>query len=194
MMQEDGSGLRVLTRGMQPFLAASGTWVAYTYQTNDPYHRQIWRINTDGSGKKQLTYLGDPDYPDANAPAISPDEKWVAFFSGKESDKMTENPSQPITTWGHRNVAITPADGGDRKTLTSCVPVTTEAQLRDASEDRDRCIAADNPAWAPDGSYLIFDVGMIGRGGTETWRVDKDGTNFGPYYPASRGIVRVPLI
>jgi len=39
MMQSDGSGLQQLTRGMQPFLALSGTWIVYTLQTDIPYHR-----------------------------------------------------------------------------------------------------------------------------------------------------------
>src|SRR5436305_1099217 len=74
VMREDGSGLRLLTTGMQPSLAASGTWIAYTLQIDAPYHRQIWRIDTDGNNNQQLTSLGDPDYPDANAPNVSPDE------------------------------------------------------------------------------------------------------------------------
>lgn len=195
VMRHDGSGLKEIAQGMQPFLAPSGTWIAYTYQTEDPYHRQIWRINTDGSGKKQLTFLGDPDYPDGNAPSISPDEKWIAFFSGKESDKMTVNPNQSIFTWGHRNVAIMPAEGGPRKTLTPCRPVTTEAELRAATPASGKCIAADNPAWTPDGKWLVFDTGFFAPGspGTETWLVDLNGEHFQPFYAVSRGIVRVPI-
>ena len=40
-----------IARGAQPSLARSGTWLSYTYETDNPYHRQIWRINTDGTGK-----------------------------------------------------------------------------------------------------------------------------------------------
>jgi hypothetical protein len=187
IMQEDGSGLQELTRGMQPSLALSGTWIAYTFQIDNPYHREIWRINTDGTGLKQLTFLGDPDYPDANAPNISPDESMVAFFSGKESDRAPAGLTQSVFTFGHRNVAVIPAEGGTRKTLTPCHPVTTQAQI-DATDD---CIAADNPAWTPDGQWLIFDTGF--KTGTETWLVDLNGQNFQRIYPESRGIVRVPL-
>jgi Tol biopolymer transport system component len=129
MVQQDGSGLKELTRGQQPFLALSGRWIAYTFQTDNPYHREIWRINTDGTGIQQLTFLGDPDYPDANASNISPDETMVAFFSGKESDRGAAGFSQPVFTFGHRNVAVIPATGGARKTLTPCHPVTTQAEL-----------------------------------------------------------------
>jgi Tol biopolymer transport system component len=193
MMQTDGSGLKELTRGMQPFLAFSGTWIAYTYQTDNSYHREIWRINTDGTNKKQLTFLGNPDYPDANASSISPDEQWVAFFSGKESDRMLPGaPQQSPFTFGYRNVAIVPALGGSRKTLTPCRPVTTEVEMHAATEASGNCIAADNPAWTPDGKWLIFDIGFSDGGGT--WLVDMNGQNFQRFYPTGRGIERVPLI
>jgi len=41
MMQSDGWVCSNLTRGMQPFLALSGTWIVYTLQTDIPYHREI---------------------------------------------------------------------------------------------------------------------------------------------------------
>jgi Tol biopolymer transport system component len=187
IMQKDGSALRELTRGMQPSLALSGAWIAYTFQLDNPYHREIWRINTDGTNLKQLTFLGDPNYPDANAPNISPDESMVAFFSGKESDRAPAGLTQSVFTFGHRNVAVVRAEGGTRKTLTPCHPVTTQAEI-DATND---CIAADNPAWTPDGKWLIFDTGF--KTGTETWLVDLNGQNFQQIYPQSRGIVRIPL-
>lgn len=185
-VQSDGSNLKEITTGMQPFLALSGDWIAYTFQTEDPYHRQIWRINTDGTNQRQLTFLGDPDYPDANAPNISPDESKIAIFSGKESDKLG-GPMQSVFTFGHRNVAVIPATGGVRRTLTPCKPVTTQEELDATTE----CIAADNPAWTPDSQWLIFDVGFKDAG--QTWLVDKEGHNFQRFYDRSRGTVRVAL-
>src|SRR5262249_7082232 len=145
--------------------------------------RQIWRIDTDGTHQQQLTFLGDPDYPDANAPNISPDERTIAFFSGKEST----GPDQSVLSFGYRNVAIIPATGGARRTLTPCSPVTTQAEL-DANT---HCIAADNPAWTPDGQWLVFDIGY--KTGTETWMIDRSGQGFQRFYPQGRGTVRVPL-
>lgn len=180
-----GAAPRVVARGALPYLAPSGTWFTYTVQTDEPYHRQVWRANIDGSGAKQLTFLGDPDYPDANASAISPDEKWIAIFSGKES--APTGVDQPVTDFGYRNVAVIPASGGARKIVTSCTPVTSPDQI---PLKRD-CVAADNPAWFPDGSALIFDVGFVE--GTSTWAVNLDGTGFRKFYPEGRGVVRVPL-
>jgi hypothetical protein len=191
-MQKDGTGLQEVTRGMQPSLARSGTWIAFTLQTDSPYHREIWRINTDGTGLQQLTFLGDPDYPDANAPNISPDESAVAFFSGKESDRAAPGaPQESIFNWGYRNVATVPSAGGARKTLTPCHPVSTQAELDATSNATGNCVAADNPAWSPDGEWLICDTGF--ESGTETWMVDAKGQNFQSFYAQSRGIVRVAL-
>jgi hypothetical protein len=180
VMRRDGSGLSQIARGGQPFLARSGTWLSYTYETDNPYHRQIWRINTDGTGKKQLTFLGDPDYPDANASSISPDEKWIAFFSGKESDKGEAGMHQDPATWGYRNVAIMPAGGGARLTLTHCLPL----QKRRGNE----CVAADNPTWSPDGQWILHDTD---RGGI--WMININGKQEQQLYPMGRGTVRIPL-
>ena len=188
-MQSDGSGLKQLvSSGMnpsQPSLALSGTWITFTSETNAPYHREIWRINTDGTGQKQLTFLGDPDYPDANASVISPDETMVAFFSGKESDQGTAGFTQDPATWGHRNLAVIPANGGTRRTLTSCKPITEQAiNVRGPSD----CVAADNPAWSPDSKWILHDTDRAG-----IWMVDVNGQNWQLLYPTSRGTERVPL-
>jgi Tol biopolymer transport system component len=180
VMREDGSGMREIARGTQPSLAASGTWISYTYETDDPYHREIWRVNTDGTGMRQLTFLGDPDYPDANASNISPDEKWIAIFSGKEADRGDAGRIQDPATWGHRNVAIVPADGGPRRVLTPCKPLP-EASPSD-------CIAADNPAWTPDSAWLVFDTDKPG-----VWLIDIEGRRMQRLYQTGRGPVRVPI-
>lgn len=191
-INEDGTNLQKLTRGMQPFLAASGTWIAFTLQDDEPYHRQIWRVNIDGTGLEQLTSLGDADYPDANAPSISPDEQTVAFFSGKESARaVPDAPPDSIFDWGYRNVAIVPAHGGARKTLTPCHPVRTMDELQATSPETGNCVAADNPAWSPDGHWLVFDIGFYQ--GTETWLVNDSGDGFQRLLPESRGVIRVPM-
>jgi Tol biopolymer transport system component len=180
VMRRDGSGLLQVARGQQPSFARSGKWLSYTYETDNLYHRQIWRVNADGTGKQQLTFLGDPNYPDANASNISPDEKWIAFFSGKESDKGPAGLTQDPATWGHRNVAIMPANGGARITLTRCMPF----QKRRGDE----CVAADNPAWSPDGQWILYDTDKDG-----IWVIDINGQHEQQLYSTRRGTVRVPL-
>src|SRR6185369_4979565 len=103
-----------------------------------------------------------------------------AFFSGKESDRIKPGaPMQSPLTFGHRNVALVPAGGGDRKTITPCRPVTTQAEF-DAAKD---CLAADNPAWSPDGHWLVFDIGFTTGGGT--YMVDVDGASFQKFFASS---------
>ncbi len=189
-MHGDGSNPSQLVasemRPSQPSLALSGTWATYTVETDNPYHREIWRINTDGSGAKQLTFLGDADYPDANASSISPDETMVAFFSGKESDQGAAGLTQSPFTWGHRNIAVIAANGGARRTVTACKPVTSRAAV-EALRPSD-CIAADNPAWLPDGQRIIYDTNH-----DDTWMIDVNGQNARRIWPKGRGLVRVPL-
>ncbi|MGE0526547.1 MAG: TolB family protein [Bdellovibrionales bacterium] len=188
-MQSDGTGLEKLVGEnmipSQPSLALSGIWITFTSETEEPYHRQIWRIHTDGTNLKQLTFLGDPDYPDANASMISPDEKWVAFFSGKESDKGEAGRTQHPDTWGHRNVAVIPATGGPRRNLTSCKPTTEQVNTGHGYPE---CIAADNPTWSPDGRWILHDTDASG-----IWMIDVNGQNSQQLSTLTRHMVRVPL-
>lgn len=186
-MKSDGSGLHELTQGMAPVIAPSGKWIAYTNQIDAPYHRYIWRMNTDGTGKQQLTDINDPNWPDANYAAISPDETQIAIFSGKENDRNTL--TQSIFTFGHRDIAVIPATGGPRRHLTASQPVTTQAAL--AAAPPTQLIVADEPAWTPDGKSLIY-TAMLKRA-AETWIIDADGSNARLFYPKLRGLVRVPL-
>jgi hypothetical protein len=45
-----------LPSGMQPvefLLAPSGDWIAFSNDTMSLYHRELWRVNIDGTGLKQ---------------------------------------------------------------------------------------------------------------------------------------------
>ncbi len=123
--REDGTGQREVVAGdggpPQPFVARSGEWFVYMVQTSrpagssPPYHREVWRRNIDGSGAMALTNSDDtPDYPDANAPSISPDERMVAFFSGTESDDTDPTGGDP-STWGISTVRWRPGSRGCRR-------------------------------------------------------------------------------
>jgi hypothetical protein len=191
VMQADGSGLRLLVRHCTAaFLARSCSWATCTKETAG--HREIWRVDTDGTHLRQLTFpTTDPGYPDANASAISPDESTVAFFSGKESDLGTSGFTQSVLTWGNRNVAVIPADGGARRTVTHCTPVTTQAEVRALPSGA--CIAADNPAWSPDGRRLLYDRGAPRREDGGTWEIGLDGQDEHRLWPETRGAGNVPL-
>ena len=190
VMQQDGSGLKLLFQHCTaPSLALSGRWLTCTKEIDG--HREIWRINTDGTGIQQLTFPGDPDYPDGNASSISPDESTVAFFSGKESDLGMGGFTQSPLTWGHRNVALMPAAGGARKTITACTPATTPAEIQ--SFPPGACLAADNPAWSPDGKWLVYDRGGPAADDNGTWMIGTDGQNNRRLWPDTRGAGNVPM-
>jgi Tol biopolymer transport system component len=191
VMHRDGSGLRLLApHCTAASLALSGTWVTCTKETDG--HREIWRVDADGSGLRQVTFPGtDPGYPDANASSISPDEQTIAFFSGKESDLGTAGFTQSVLTWGHRDVAVIPAGGGARRTVTACTPVTTQAEVARLAPGS--CLAADNPAWSPDGTHLVYDRGAPRRADSGTWEIGLDGRGDHRLWPDTRGAGNVPL-
>ncbi len=194
-MKSDGTGLTTvpLSTGMDPgefSLALSGTWIAFSNQTQGPYNRELWRVDVNGTGLEQLTFpTTDANYPDANAPSISPDETQIAFFNGKAADPGAAGATQSIFTWGERNIAVMPATGGAITHLTSCTPVTTQAEY-DALAATD-CITADNPSWTPDGGWLVYD--RLSTQTQQTWLVGADGLNAQTLYSSSRGVARVPL-
>lgn len=174
-MDRFGANLReVVPSGIQPSLAPSGAWMTYTRQTENPYYRQVCRINVDGTGDRQLTFFGDdPIQPDANASSISPDEQRIAMFSGQEAAEGTAGATQSIYTLGPRNVAVMPASGGRRLVLTGCTPVTSPEEIAALGEWG--CFAADNPFWYPDGSLIGYDRAGQSIG---VWNVDPN-TGYG---------------
>jgi hypothetical protein len=190
IMQQDGSTLRQLIQHCTaPSLAASARFITCTMEIDK--HREIWRIDTNGTGLQQLTFPTDPDYPDGNASSISPDETTVALFSGKESDLGLNGFTQSILTWGHRDVGTIPAAGGPRRTITACTPVTTAAELQ--AFPAGACLASDNPAWSPDGKSLLYDRGSPNAGDSGTWMIDLDRQNLQRLYADTRGAGNVPM-
>jgi autotransporter-associated beta strand protein len=194
-MKGDGTDVRTvpLPSGMRPSLfslAPAGDWIVFSNETDSPHHRELWRVNIDGTGLTQLTFPTNPNYPDANAPSISPDGKQIAFFYGKGRDADPAGFTQSIFTWGNRNIAVMPADGGPITILTKCKPVTTEAELRALSRSGG-CFAADNPAWTPDGGSLLYDNS---RGGTWLIRADgRDAQMLLPFDVQAHDNAHVPL-
>ena len=174
LMEEDGSNLRRLVKfengaGDAPSLAPSGTWLTYTAPADaTPGHNEIFRINVDGTGGKQLTFAGDSKYPDGNASSISPDETKIAIYSGTESHAGDTG----LTEW--HNIGVIPADGGALQILTKCHPSATPPEPATGTDSDDDCVASDNPSWSPDGHWLVFDRGSLdpARGGTFTIDID----------------------
>jgi hypothetical protein len=198
-MQKDGSGLKLIApKCTAAALALSGTWLTCTIGTENPPHRQIWRVNADGTELTQLTFVGDPNYPDGNASSISPDETQVAFFSGTQADHGLRGWTQSVSTWGHRDVSVIPAAGGSRRTITHCTPVTTGLELLLMRVELllfpdGACLGGDVPAWTPDGKAIIYDRAAPNAAGSGTWVVNVDGSNNHSLWPDTRGGGKVPI-
>jgi Tol biopolymer transport system component len=172
LMDGNGANLREVVKfdngaGDAPSLALSGTWLTFTAPAAaTPGHNEIFRIASDGTHREQLTFAtDDPDYPDGNASAISPDETQVAIYTGVESHQG----DTPLT-WGHRNIGLVGPHGGARTLLTSCEPVTTEAALDHMTPEQ--CLTSDNPSWSRDGAWIVYARGSENPAGAGTWAVD----------------------
>jgi Tol biopolymer transport system component len=193
VINEDGTGLRMVVRQCtMASIAPDGSWLSCTKETSR--QREIWRVQLDGSELRQLTFTDrdtTSEYPDGNASSISPDGRTIAFFSGKESDLGTGGFTQSVFTWGHRNVAVIPAEGGPRRTVTACTPATTPSEVKAIAANG--CLAADNPAWSRDGRRLVYDRGTPNPSTGGTWAIDLDGTNAHQLAREARGGGNVPL-
>ena len=97
-----------------------------TVGSTDSGTTQIWTLNADGSHGKQLTFGLGPDGPDANAPSWSPNGDQIAFWSDFENE--------------YGEVFVMNSDGTRSRRLTTTADPWN----------------SDDPAWAPDGTALVF--------------------------------------
>ena len=151
-------------------ISPDATKVVYTrYLDFDPATatdsaRELFVINSDGSGERQLTFTtDDANAPNANAPGWSPDSKQIAFFNGFEET----GPGR--TTPDLRNLAVINADGSGKHYLTHC-DVTTSS----ITDSKSPGSCADDPNWAPDGKWILYSSAGVGVG-MNTYFIATDG-------------------
>lgn len=107
-------------------LSRDRTWMVYVR-----YHEgTLWRSNTDGSRRRQLTNLPLR----AGWPQLSPDEKWVTFVGS------TAPMSQVTNSGSVSKIYRVSVEGGSTEQLV-------------AGDGLERW-----PVWAPDGKFILFEV------------------------------------
>jgi TolB protein len=102
----DGSGLRMLTNGIDPALSPDGKTVAFTRweNSNNGAPGSLWLINVDGSGERQLlgTNINQP-----KSPTWSPDGQKIAISVQQGGNIFPERKCQP---W-HPGLPLQPPSG-----------------------------------------------------------------------------------
>lgn len=114
LMNQDGTDLHILTKGIDPVLSPDGQQLAFTRWSGDGADSGLWVMNTDGSGERLV--LGE--MRKAKGPDWSPDGERIVlnFQDGGRLDpkrncvNLVEN--QPSLGWNAYDVEVTTGDDG----------------------------------------------------------------------------------
>ncbi len=184
-----GQETRLTTHGamdIHPRVNRGGTKIAFASNRTGVY--QIYTMNLDGSGLKQLTFTN----ADNGNPAWSQDSRRIAFESYRD---------------GQAEIYVMDADGANQTRLTAADGPDTHptwspdgAQIAfssvrtggyriwimqaDGSGARQVTTQAYSlyPAWSPDGLELAYSCDNDGDGWLEAWRIRTDGTAAEQFY------------
>ncbi|MBA2714580.1 MAG: PD40 domain-containing protein, partial [Rubrobacteraceae bacterium] len=180
----------------EPVVSPDGKKIAYVYA------RDIWVMNSDGSGKMKLT--NDANFNDE--PAWSADGSKIAFSkdfdlftmnsdgSGKTNITNTASAQESQAAWSpdgtriaYNRSACEPvvpnsgenciykmnADGTNQTNLTPEINVSCPGGGSFSHQN-----VSEHPSWSPDGSKIAFrgSVGCAGTSGLNIWVMNPDGS------------------
>ena len=162
----DGRSLRQLTTTVTIGGSNAPSWspdgASIAFASDRTGLPEVYAMRPDGTGVRRLTQPTPPLYPAANVPVWSPDGARLAFWSGLEA------------LFGQ--VWLMGAGGSGRHALTSCRPPAN----------------CDNPAWSPDGRFLLYETNQGEGQGAATWVMDADGSRQRRLLPFPYGAGRRP--
>ncbi len=108
------------------------------YNSSESGIMQLWRIDSDGSNPKQLTFDEENDW----FPHISPDGKWILYLSFPAEIPVNSHPSYKKVM-----LRIMPVHGGESKVVAYLYGGQGTINV---------------PSWSPDSKYVAF-VSNSGR-------------------------------
>ncbi len=177
IMDADGSNQTRLTDNSldewYPVWSHNGTRIAFTSTVPLSFYHDIYTINADGTGYKNLTfYNNNPDYSSAE-PAWSPDGSKIAFTAynnfdteiyvmdegGNNRIKLTDNPRKynKSPTWSPDGTKIAFSSTRDYDTdgLRSEIYVMN-SDGSNQTRLTNMGVYNASPAWSPDGTKIAF--------------------------------------
>ena len=170
----------------EPFPSPDGKKLVYLEKLEGKY--QIFTMNVDGTGSKQITHDG----ADHDSPAWSPDGKKIAYVSDKTGHEIVY--MMNVDGTGEEPLSSASADSihpmwaPDGKKIIFCTDDDMHPPKKNASEiyvvdvetrKTSNLISGGTntyPSWSPDGKKIAFRR-MIGDMNSEVFTASSDGTN-----------------
>jgi Tol biopolymer transport system component len=193
VIEPDGSGMTNLTADdaahpSWPTWSADGKKIAYTSVERPGFTTgQIWTMNADGTGKRQVTSV-PPRTDFAAHPAWSPDGKQIAYNwsatlrviktdgsgdTGIVGNGFPDTAIHPTWSPDGKKIAFSGANFGDSRTGLWTVKPDGSDPIRICCDEG---IFISKPDWSPDGKAILFrnPVGSFSARGY--YRVSPDGS------------------